>query len=227
MNAAKAMEVCGRLCARRRARTACVLALVSAFSLACNTAPPPQPVGEGSAVNTGASATRPAAPRKRAAVNARGLEAVEAVVIPQPRGKQFKLADLKGKVVVVDFWATWCPPCREQAPLLAELNKRHRERGLAVVGLTSDEPSDEDKVLRFVKQAGINYTVGYADDALSASFLAGTEDETGLPPIPQVFVFTRDGRLAEHLVGGSGQNHARLEEVVAELLGAPQSASKN
>jgi thiol-disulfide isomerase/thioredoxin len=227
MGAAKAMGVCEKAGAPRRASASCALALVAAFSLACNTAPPPQPVGEVSAVGVGTPATRPAAPRKTAAVNARGLAAVENVVIPQPQGKKFKLADFKGKIVVVDFWATWCPPCREQAPLLAELNKRHRERGLAVVGLTSDEPSDEDKVLRFVKQAGINYAVGYADDALSASFLAGTEDETGLPPIPQVFVFTRDGRLAEHLVGGSEQNHARLEQVVAELLGAPQAASKN
>lgn len=214
---------------RRAARTRALFALLTAtaFSIACNHAPPPQPVSDVPATSTRAANARPASARK-AIVNERGLSAVESVTIPQPKGEKFKLADLRGKVVVVDFWATWCPPCREQAPRLADLNKRYRERGLAVVGLTSDEPSDEDKVMSFVKQAGMNYEVGYADDSLSASFLAGTEDETGLPPIPQVFVFARDGRLVEHLIGGGDANHARLEEVVAAQLNAPsQAAAKN
>jgi thiol-disulfide isomerase/thioredoxin len=214
---------------RRAARMSAFFALLIAvsLSLACDHAPPPQPVSDAPAAGAGAANARPAAARK-AIVNERGLSAVESVTIPQPKGEKFKLADLRGKVVVVDFWATWCPPCREQAPLLADLNKRYRERGLAVVGLTSDEPADEDKVLRFVKQAGMNYAVGYADNSLSASFLAGTEDETGLPPIPQVFVVARDGRLVEHLVGGGDANHARLEEVVAAQLNVPaQTGDKN
>lgn len=211
----------------RRAVAGASLSAAAVLSFACNTAPPPQPIADVPAANARAGDARTTAPR-RAIVNERGIQAVADVSIPQPQGKKIKLADLRGKVVVVDFWATWCPPCREQAPQLAALNKRYGERGLAVIGLTSDDPGDEEKVLRFVKQAGINYAVGYADNSLSAAFLAGTEDETGAPPIPQVFVFARDGRLVEHLVGGGEQNHARLEEVVAAQLGAsPQNVSKN
>lgn len=189
--------------------------------MACNSAPPPQPLGDvpvGSAVNS-----RPnTATARKAVVRERGIQVVEAVSIPQTEGKQFKFADFKGKVLVVDFWATWCPPCREQAPKLAALNKRYRESGFAVVGLTADEPGEESNVLNFVKQAGINYTVGYADSSLSAKFLAGTEDSQGFP-LPQVLVFSRDGQLVEHLIGGSPDNEARLEKVIAQELKTPQS----
>ncbi|HYE74594.1 MAG TPA: TlpA disulfide reductase family protein, partial [Blastocatellia bacterium] len=139
------------------------------FSMACNSAPPPQPLGEVPA--TGAAASRASASTSRKAlVREQGIQAVEAVSIPQPEGKQFKFADLKGKVLVVDFWATWCPPCRKQAPKLAALNSRYRDSGLAVIGLTADEPKDESAVLNFVKQAGINYTIGYANSSLSSKF---------------------------------------------------------
>jgi hypothetical protein len=85
--------------------------------------------------------------------------------------------------------------------------------------MSLNERKDQSEVLDFIKQAGMNYTVGYADDRLSAAFLSGTEDETGQPPIPQLFIFGKDGRLIEHLIGYR-QDHGLpyLEQIVTEQL---------
>src|SRR5688572_15872637 len=75
--------------------------------------------------------------------------------------KGVKLADLRGKPVVVEFWATWCPPCRKSIPHLAELYKKHKDAGLVIVGLT-DEP--KDKVEDFTKKIEMPYVVGYGSN---------------------------------------------------------------
>jgi thiol-disulfide isomerase/thioredoxin len=128
-------------------------------------------------------------------------------------------ADFRGKVVVVDFWATYCPPCVKQMPELAALSKRYRSQGVEVVGLTSDEKADQAKVTEFIQKAGADYTIGYDNRWLSAAFLKGTEDETGSPPIPQLFVLSREGRVVEHLIGESPQRGiAHIEQVVTRQL---------
>jgi cytochrome c biogenesis protein CcmG/thiol:disulfide interchange protein DsbE len=183
---------------------------IVAFSLACNSAAPPQLVS---------GATSRSAGGGRPVVNDQAIGEAFDVPIARLDGASFKLADFKGKVVVVDFWATYCPPCVKQIPQLAELSKRHREKGLEIIGLTSDEKSDQDKVEQFIKRLGVNYTVGYANNWVSGAFLKGTEDESGAPPIPQLFVIARDGRVVEHLIGDS-PNHGLpyLEKVVIREL---------
>ncbi|MEP7270548.1 MAG: TlpA disulfide reductase family protein [Acidobacteriota bacterium] len=155
----------------------------------------------------------------RLAAKDRAIAKVLNEAVAKPDGTEFKLADFAGKVVLVDIWATWCPPCREQAPQLAKLSQKYRDQGVEVVGLSVNEKKDQAEVLDFVKQAGMTYTVGYAGDRVSAAFLSGTEDETGQPPIPQLFVFGKDGRLVEHLVGYN-ESHGLtfLERIVGEQL---------
>ena len=95
-----------------------------------------------------------------------------------------KLSDLTGKVVVVEFWATWCPPCRKSIPHLIELNKKFADKGVVFIGL-SDET--QDKVAPFVKQMNMDYAVGGGSP---------TGNLYGVTGIPTAFIVDTTGKVA-------------------------------
>jgi thiol-disulfide isomerase/thioredoxin len=191
-----------------------ILLTGAAFTAACDSAAPPRAIGD--------SANPASAQREQKPVPARDPQAIESasnVQITKLDGGTFKLSDFRGKVLVVDFWATYCPPCVRQVPKLAELSRKYRDKGLEVIGLTGDDTSDQKKVVEFLKKAGADYTVGYENQWLSSAFLKGTEDETGQNPIPQLFVISREGRVVDHVIGEDPQRGIQdVEQSVIQQL---------
>jgi thiol-disulfide isomerase/thioredoxin len=130
----------------------------------------------------------------------------------QPDGRRERLEDLRGQVVVLDFWATYCPPCREEIPHLILLQKRFGAQGFKVVGLNVGGEDDRPKVPDFVKQYSIQYQLAEPDDRTTRLFLADND------AIPQTFVLDRRGRLVRHFVGYDKTVAAQLEEAVTTAL---------
>jgi len=191
-----------------------ILLTGATFTAACDSAAPPRAIGD--------SANSASAQREQKPVPGRDQQAIESagnVPIMKLNGGSFKLSDFRGKVLVVDFWATYCPPCVRQVPRLAELSRKYRDKGLEVIGLTSDDKADQKQVVEFLKKAGADYTVGYDNQWLSSAFLKGTEDDTGQPPIPQLFVISREGRVVDHFIGEDPQRGIQdVEQSVIQQL---------
>jgi peroxiredoxin len=131
--------------------------------------------------------------------------------LPNLSGNQVTLSDYKGKVVVLDLWATWCPPCRVEIPFLVELYEEHKDAGLVVVGIGLDDGGAN--VLRpFAEQNGITYPILVGNrDVAQAYKLKG---------IPTTFILDREGRIAAKHVGFGPGDADIMRAEVARLLGA-------
>jgi peroxiredoxin len=108
-------------------------------------------------------------------------------------GKPVSLSQFKGKVVVVDFWATWCPPCRAEIPGYIEMVRKHGKDGLVIVGISLDQ-GGPGVVKPFAEKTGINYQLVMGDDAVVAAF-------GGVEGIPTTFLIDRSGMIRDRKVG--------------------------
>ncbi len=110
-------------------------------------------------------------------------------------GGTVRLEDYKGKVVVLDMWATWCPPCRAEIPHLVDIQREYGGR-VEVVGLTTEDPATTtEKVKAFAEQFEINYKVGFAAPEHKQLVVMGGGT------IPQTFVISPEGRVVQHFPG--------------------------
>lgn len=128
-------------------------------------------------------------------------------------GRRMSLEDFRGRAVVLDFYATYCPPCRDEIPHLIRLQKRFGPQGLEVVGLNVGGAEDQAKVSDYVRELGIQYQLANPDEETVDMFLSGNT------AIPQTFVFDRQGQLVEHFVGFDESVASDLERAVASALG--------
>src|SRR5256885_14663600 len=117
-------------------------------------------------------------------------------------GNSAKLSDYSNKVVVVNMWATWCGPCRQEIPELVKMSSEYKSRGLVVLGLatTYNEQNDPSRVKDFVKAQNIPYQIVWDDGTLAAPLVQAVQ---GRSVIPQSFVISRDGRIVKHFSGFS------------------------
>lgn len=124
------------------------------------------------------------------------------------QGQPVRSADFEGKVVLLDFWATWCPPCRKEIPGFIELQERYGDAGLVVVGVSLDE-GGPTVVAPFVSNEGINYPVVMGDPTIVEAF-------GGVESIPTTFVIDRDGQIVGRHVGYVSKD--RFAKAIQPLL---------
>ncbi|MBI2875998.1 MAG: TlpA family protein disulfide reductase [Candidatus Tectomicrobia bacterium] len=113
--------------------------------------------------------------------------------LPDLQGKTVRLSDFGGKVIILDFWATWCPPCREEIPHFVELYSQYRNHGFQMIGISLDAAGPA-VVKEFARKYGINYPILMADDQVALQY-------GGIPGIPTTFVIDRQGKVSERHVG--------------------------
>jgi thiol-disulfide isomerase/thioredoxin len=129
-------------------------------------------------------------------------------------GKPITLDALKGKVVIVDFWGTWCPPCLKEVPVLVELHKKYAARGLEIVGVNCQEvPADKakDRVRSFLKANNVTYRCALSDDKVEAQ----VPDFAGFPT---TLFLDRTGKVRFKMEGFDPAESGVLEQVVRALL---------
>ena len=154
-----------------------------------------------------------AAPEKKKTDYPPIATAVAEADIKQLDGTIFKVADKKGKVILLNMWATWCGPCRAEMPALVRMQDAHRDANFEVIGLNTDDET-VDQIDEFVSDMKLNYTQAWADTKLQAALL----NISKFGGIPQSFLIDRDGNLRGVFRGGGKAEVAKMEELVAMLV---------
>ena len=123
-------------------------------------------------------------------------------------GRTVRLRDYRGKVVLINFWATWCPPCRAEMPDLVRRQREYRKNGLQIIGITYP-PEKEDRVRRFARSLKVNYPIILGTSQLKARF---SSDEN----LPLTIVIDRNGNVSDIIVGIL--LHEEFDEKIKPLL---------
>lgn len=125
------------------------------------------------------------------------------------QGHSLSLADLRGKVVLADFWATWCQPCKKEMPGYQKLVDRYGSRGFVVIGFKFDTMPDTQDPLQFAKKIGVHYPLVVASDDLKKKF-------GGIEGLPTTMLYDRDGILRLKVIGF--EYTANIESALKPLL---------
>jgi glutathione peroxidase-family protein len=175
--------------------------------------------------------TIPTAPSKTTVPPTKNTPAQPAVLTTLPvnvldselkalNGSPIKLSSYGGKVLVLNLWATWCGPCRNETPELVNLYNENRQRGLEVVGLSTENPTESaEKVRKFVQDFDVSYRIGWATPEVAITLMQGRD------AIPQSFVIGRDGRVIKRFIGyNPTTTPPLLKEAVEQALSGKTTA---
>jgi thiol-disulfide isomerase/thioredoxin len=128
-------------------------------------------------------------------------------------GNIYKLEDKKGKVVLVDLWATWCGPCVAAMPELVALQEKYKDKDFEIIGLDTDDESPE-QIKAFAQTKKLNYPLGYADAKLMSEFFKVTR----LQAIPQSILINRNGKMVGIFPGGGSRVMTQIKETVEKTV---------
>jgi thiol-disulfide isomerase/thioredoxin len=136
-------------------------------------------------------------------------------------GKATRLSDFRGKAVLLNFWATWCGPCKIEMPWFVDFQNQYGSQGLQIVGVAMDDASKED-IAKFAKDMGVNYPVLIGKEAVG-------DEYGGVPALPETFLIARDGKIMDKIIGLRGK--AEIEDAIKKALktqpAANTAAAKN
>jgi thiol-disulfide isomerase/thioredoxin len=127
-------------------------------------------------------------------------------------GNEQQLGDLRDRVVILDFWATYCPPCREEIPHLNSLQEKYGTDKLQIIGLNVGGDEDRPKIPTFAKDMKVAYPIAFPEPPL-VSYIFGDDDS-----IPQTAVFDRNGQLVLKITGFSPEIRDRLDAAVESAM---------
>jgi peroxiredoxin len=131
-------------------------------------------------------------------------------------GKTVRLSDFRGKAVLLNFWATYCAPCRIEMPWFVELQDRYAAEGLQVVGVAMDDASPDD-IEKFASELGVNYPILVSEETVGNAY-------GGVQFLPSTFYIGRDGKVVDKVFGLKTKNE--IEENVKKTLAHPVTSSE-
>ena len=131
-------------------------------------------------------------------------------------GKTMRLSDFRGQAVLLNFWATWCGPCKIEMPWFVELQNQYGPQGFQIVGVAMDDASKED-IGKFAKDMGVNYPILIGKESIG-------DEYGGVPGLPESFLIGRDGKIVDKIVGLHGK--AEIEDAVKKALNTHPASSQ-
>jgi thiol-disulfide isomerase/thioredoxin len=131
-------------------------------------------------------------------------------------GKTMRLSDFRGKAVLLNFWATWCGPCKIEMPWFVDFQKQYGSQGLQVVGVAMDDASKED-IGKFAKDMGVNYPILIGKESVGDQY-------GGVPALPESFLIGRDGKVMDRIIGLRGK--AEIEDAIKKALNTQPASTQ-
>lgn len=132
-------------------------------------------------------------------------------------GGTVHLSDFRGKAILVNFWATWCQPCKIEMPWFEELRKQYGPQGFEILGIAADSADSRQAVAKFVKEMGVNYPILIGKERVN-------EEYGGIEYLPSSFVIDRDGKLVTRFIGL--KSRSEIEDDIKQALNGGHIAWK-